>query len=484
MQSKLDAMNLPLEDIKVTKNNPRQNMDKAALEELALSIRTMGILEPLVVRRSGKEYELVAGHRRIKAAKLAGLKVVPVVVHEIDDDQVKQVMIIENLQREGLSPMEEAVAIDTLVRDGHKVKDLAKTLGKCDKWVNDRIKLLQFPDDLKAKLTDGSLNVSAVVQLFPFLPSTSFIAKVDREVCKDTRHTREEDEPITEKHIRAAIEHNIESATFVVKKEEYDWKKMLDLTDCNKCKKPISYKMPWGEKKRICLDKVCYQPKIIDAKKKYAEKKPASNSYSYHNKSEFMSDAVFDISSCLKCKDFTPEDKENDECAMCNKPKCFSQRQAYAEELMLPKVEAARKELETKLDAYLAGLKVTPIDRPVMRILFARRHHYYDGDDLLELAKDVEMKKLKSFDEAIEKAPVEKLILHLVKREVKRELPSGDVDVSDGESIEDCIKNFPEIWGDVVFERSVKIDEGALAGFKIRKAAEDKKEAESEKAVA
>lgn len=124
---------------------PRQVFDEAALQELAASIREKGLLQPLLVRPAGEKYEVVAGERRWRAAVLAKLAVVPVVVREIDDREALELGLVENLQRQDLGPLEEARAYARLLEMGRTQDEAAKAVGKGRSTVANSLRLLALP---------------------------------------------------------------------------------------------------------------------------------------------------------------------------------------------------------------------------------------------------------------------------------------------------------------------------------------------------
>jgi ParB family chromosome partitioning protein len=142
-------------------NNPRKTFDQDALQELAESIRTHGILQPLVVRKEGPAYEIIAGERRYRAAQLAGLARVPVVVREeADERQLAELRLIENIQRADLNPIEIAEAYKTLLEEhGLTQEDLAQRLGKDRSSVSNSIRLLTLPSGVRRLVADGRLSM-------------------------------------------------------------------------------------------------------------------------------------------------------------------------------------------------------------------------------------------------------------------------------------------------------------------------------------
>jgi ParB family transcriptional regulator, chromosome partitioning protein len=161
-------LNCPIERVIPQKGQPRQHFDKAALAELAQSIKDKGVLEPLVVRKiapaagnavGGDRYEIVVGERRWRAAQLAELREVPVVVREMSPRDAFECALIENLQREDLNPFEVAEAFDRMVRDfGHTREALAERVGKDRTTIANTLRLLKLPSRVRQMIIGGELS--------------------------------------------------------------------------------------------------------------------------------------------------------------------------------------------------------------------------------------------------------------------------------------------------------------------------------------
>lgn len=137
---------------------PRKKFDENKLRELADSIEQHGVVQPIIVRKNGERYAIVAGERRFRAARLAGLNEVPVIVREMDEQEVLEVALIENLQREDLNPIEEATAIRALM-DEHDLtqEDVASRLGKSRPAIANTLRLLTMPKKIQEMLLEGEL---------------------------------------------------------------------------------------------------------------------------------------------------------------------------------------------------------------------------------------------------------------------------------------------------------------------------------------
>lgn len=150
--------NISISEIKPNKDQPRKNFDESSLNELADSIKKNGILQPILVRRKGRYYEIVAGERRYQAAKRAGMKEVPVVVRDISDDEVFKLALIENLQRSDLNPIEEAQGYKKLIdKDGLTQEQLGNLLSKSRSAIANTLRLLDLPEEVQSLMSEGAI---------------------------------------------------------------------------------------------------------------------------------------------------------------------------------------------------------------------------------------------------------------------------------------------------------------------------------------
>ncbi|MFQ5786981.1 MAG: ParB/RepB/Spo0J family partition protein [Thermodesulfobacteriota bacterium] len=147
-----------IDQIKPNSFQPRKDFNENAIDELATSIQEKGILQPLVVRKSGNNYEIIAGERRWRAAQKAGLTKVPIILKDASDSEVLELALIENLQREDLNPIEEAIAYDQLIGEfGLTHEDISKRIGKERSTITNQIRLLKLPAQVKQALKDGEI---------------------------------------------------------------------------------------------------------------------------------------------------------------------------------------------------------------------------------------------------------------------------------------------------------------------------------------
>jgi ParB family chromosome partitioning protein len=154
-----DLQQIPLEKIRPNPHQPRQTFDASALDELRDSIARFGVLVPVIVRERGEGYELIAGERRVRAAQAAGLDTVPAIVRAADDRESLEVAIIENLQRENLDPLEEAMGFQHLM-EAHSFtqEQVAERVGKSRPAVANALRLLSLSDAVKQHVRDGKLS--------------------------------------------------------------------------------------------------------------------------------------------------------------------------------------------------------------------------------------------------------------------------------------------------------------------------------------
>jgi ParB family chromosome partitioning protein len=179
---------------------PRRSFDEGKIEELAASIRNQGIIQPLVVRPRGSDYELIAGERRWRAAIKAGLSRVPVVVRRANDHEALQLALVENLQREDLNPIEEAAGYRRLQEDFRwSQEEMAEKVGKSRPAIANALRLLALPAEVQQELSAGNLPVGQARALLG-LHTEPLILSACREVIAKGLSTRE-----TEKMVRHLI---------------------------------------------------------------------------------------------------------------------------------------------------------------------------------------------------------------------------------------------------------------------------------------
>lgn len=193
---------LPLDRLRPGRYQPRSRMDETALQDLAASLRTHGMMQPIVVRALGEEaaWEIIAGERRFRAAKLAGLAEVPVIVREVPDEQALQLALIENIQRENLNPLEEAQAIRRLIDEfGFSHERAADAIGRSRSATSNLLRLLNLADPVQTMLLAGDLDMGHARALLALDRAAQIM--VAHEVVERRLSVRE-----TEKLVQKALE--------------------------------------------------------------------------------------------------------------------------------------------------------------------------------------------------------------------------------------------------------------------------------------
>lgn len=216
---------VPILQIEPNHLQPRTTFDPGRLHELANSIQINGIIQPLIVRRKDFHYELIAGERRLRAAKLAGLTEVPVVVQDYADDRLLEIALVENIQREDLNPMETAQALDRLVREMHlSHEEIANRTGKDRTTITNMIRLLKLPADVQLLVAERRLSMGHARAILG-LPTPELqtqlaeksaaqgysVRQVERLVKKISEPREPSEKPLQDPNIKAAVR-ELESA--------------------------------------------------------------------------------------------------------------------------------------------------------------------------------------------------------------------------------------------------------------------------------
>ena len=167
------SLSLPISQVESCSSQPRKHFDEASLAELAASIQEHGIIQPLTVRKlASGYYQIIAGERRWRAARLAGLSEVPVIVIEADDRKAAELAMIENLQREDLNPMEEAAGFQSLIETYHMTQEEAATrVGKSRSAVTNALRLLSLTPSVRKLVEEGKLSAGHARALLPLSPA-------------------------------------------------------------------------------------------------------------------------------------------------------------------------------------------------------------------------------------------------------------------------------------------------------------------------
>ena len=186
MEEEQGVQMLRLSEIEPNRNQPRKEFDREALQQLADSIREHGVLQPLLVRTIGESsYQLVAGERRWRAARMAGISEVPVIVKELDDTQAMEIALIENLQREDLNPIEEALGYQVLTDQyGMTQDEVAKRVGKSRPVIANALRLLGLPQEILEMVKHGEITSGHARALLAFESKEEMLAVAQKIVSQ------------------------------------------------------------------------------------------------------------------------------------------------------------------------------------------------------------------------------------------------------------------------------------------------------------
>jgi len=211
---KSELQKLPVEQLQPGKYQPRKDMSPEALEDLANSIRSQGIIQPIVVRNiSENSYEIIAGERRWRAVQLAGIDIIPCIIKNVPDETAVAIALIENIQREDLNAMEEAVALNRLLNEFELThQEVAEAVGKSRTTVSNLIRLNNLNDDVKILLEHGDIEMGHARALLALdgdlQTSTARIVAAKELTVRETEElVKRTLEPVTEKPVKSEDPH-------------------------------------------------------------------------------------------------------------------------------------------------------------------------------------------------------------------------------------------------------------------------------------
>lgn len=186
-----DILEIPVDEIRSNPHQPREYFDEESLRELSESIKEHGLIEPIIVKKSIKGYDLVAGERRTKAARLAGLTKIPAIIRDFTDQQMMEIALIENIQREDLSPIEEATAYKNYIdATGLTQEEVANKFGKSRSYVTNLLGLLSLPKYVQKEVMNGTISMSHA-RVLSKIDDVDMILNLAQKVIDDGISVRE-----------------------------------------------------------------------------------------------------------------------------------------------------------------------------------------------------------------------------------------------------------------------------------------------------
>ena len=186
-----DIIDIPVDEVRPNPFQPRKKFDNESLEELAASIKNYGVFQPIIVKKSIKGYDLVAGERRLRASKMAGLSTIPAIIKDFTDTEMRELALLENLQREDLTAVELAWAYKGIIDSLHITQDeLASRLGKSRSSVTNILGLLRLPNDVQNMVIDNKISMGHA-RVLSKIEDTDKIKELSRRVVNDNLSVRE-----------------------------------------------------------------------------------------------------------------------------------------------------------------------------------------------------------------------------------------------------------------------------------------------------
>ena len=203
-----EIVELDLFELRPNPYQPRKVFDDDALMDLANSIKEHGVFQPIIVKKSIKGYEIIAGERRVRASKLAGMEKIPAIIRDFTDEQMMEIALLENLQRENLSAIEEAYAYKAMIEHLHLTQDdLSKRVGKSRSHITNILGLLRLPVEVQKMVTLGKISM-AHARVLSKLESSDKIMELANRIINDKVSVRDLEEMTTSKEVEKKVKIN------------------------------------------------------------------------------------------------------------------------------------------------------------------------------------------------------------------------------------------------------------------------------------
>ena len=186
-----DIVEIPIAEIRSNPYQPRKEFDEESLQEFAESIKEHGVIQPIIVKKSIKGYELIAGERRTRASKMAGKTTIPAIVREMTDQEMMEIALIENIQREDLNPIEEATAFQKIIETTKMTQEeAAKKFGKSRSYITNLLGLLNLPEPVKKEVQEGKISMGHA-RVLSKLSDEDQIKELSNKIISDGLSVRE-----------------------------------------------------------------------------------------------------------------------------------------------------------------------------------------------------------------------------------------------------------------------------------------------------
>lgn len=201
-----EIIDLPVDEIRPNPYQPRHIFNEDALAELAASIKENGVFQPIIVKKSIKGYELIAGERRLRASKMAGKTTIPAIIRQLSDDKMAEIALLENLQRENLNALEEAMAYKSLIdKLGITQEELSKKVSKSRSHITNMIGLLRLPNEVQEMIADKKITMGHARALSK-LENEEEIINMAKDITENSLPVREV-EKASESHSKKIVQH-------------------------------------------------------------------------------------------------------------------------------------------------------------------------------------------------------------------------------------------------------------------------------------
>ncbi len=200
-----DIFEVNLNELRSNPYQPRKHFDEEKLNELALSIKEFGVIEPIIIKKSIKGYEIVAGERRVKASKIAGKTTIPAVIKDFNDEEMMQIALLENIQREDLSPIEEAEAYRKIISSLNLTQEeFSRKVGKSRSYVTNMLGLLRLPKNVQSLVLNKDLSLGHA-KILSKLENTDKINELSEKIIKENISVRKLEEILNKEDFVKAI---------------------------------------------------------------------------------------------------------------------------------------------------------------------------------------------------------------------------------------------------------------------------------------